>query len=311
MHDSWIAILNPVAAGGKTKAVLPTIREAFERASLKYSILETERPGQGPELVRDAMASGARQFISIGGDGTHHEVVNGIMSVHAKDDPCTLGIIPVGTGNDWARTLNVPRDIQGAVEILQDGHTRLHTAGKIEFTDEGKPATRFFVNAAGMCLDAIVVRDLTRQNLVRFGTVAYFFAGIRGVLTFKPQRVRLKTGEEQTDERFFTVNLGIGRFSGGGMSFTPHADPFNGKLALTTVRKTNRFWLLANMSRAYTGSIAKFGATTCSSVRDLKVEHEADDAIAIEADGEFVGYSPAQFSCIPKAFRVCVPADVY
>ncbi len=159
---------------------------------------------------------------------------------------------------------------------------------------------------AGLCLDAEVVRTLSRSTLTRFGTFAYFFAGIQGVLTYRKHTSRLKSFERSITGSFYTIHAGICRFSGGGMSFTPHADPGSGSLAVTTVESKSRLLLLANMYRAYTGTIHRFGSSSHWSTHEIHIESPGANPIAIEADGEFVGYGSVQIKCIADAFRVCV-----
>ena len=306
MDVKWHAVINPVAGGGQSLGLWPQISAALDRQGHQYTLHRTEAPRHAIEIVRQCVENGATRVLSIGGDGTHHEVVNGLMSASSRKPDLTLGVIPVGTGNDWVRTLGIPRKLTQALATLEQARTVSHSVGKITFLGSGLDHERYFMNVAGFGLDAAIIQHLKRSTLVRWGSLAYFFAGIRGVLTYNPQSANIQWPGGAHRGSYFTIHAGISKFSGGGMTFTPHARISGDQLALTTISSKSRLSLLLNMGRAYTGSIGRFGGTTMWNARSVEIAQEQGESIAVEADGEFLGYCPVKVECIPNAFNVVV-----
>ena len=163
-HKTWMIIINPSAGGGRTALLWPRISNFFIKAGLQFECVFTTHKFHAVSLTVEAIHDGARNITVIGGDGTIHEVMNGIF--FQKDVPTreiTLGLIPIGTGNDLIHTYDIPADYMEAAKTLLKGRSVITDVGKVTFQDYGVERTRFFANVAGFGLDAAVIRHYERS----------------------------------------------------------------------------------------------------------------------------------------------------
>ncbi|NLE76502.1 MAG: diacylglycerol kinase family lipid kinase, partial [Chloroflexi bacterium] len=162
-------IINPAASNGRLGQRWPQLRALLDQSSLPFTYEQTERPGHATELARAARLRGVETVVAVGGDGTVHEVVNGLvddrtLSRPADERPTTLGVIPFGTGSDLVRTLGIPRDPQAAVQRLIQGQRRLIDLGLVTFRNGTDHAQRYFVNVVGFGFDAAVTEHINRSS---------------------------------------------------------------------------------------------------------------------------------------------------
>jgi len=299
-----MAIVNPAAAGGKAKRRWPLVRQALKSVGIRFEWALTSAPGDGALVVQKAIKDGFTNFISVGGDGTHHDVINGIFKSPHKNPKCTLGIVPIGTGNDWARTLKVPSAINEAVKIICFGNTIAHSVGRIKFSENRE---EYFMNVAGMCMDAAVVQNVPTSLVRKIGGLAYLLGGVKELFSYVSPETIVNIGSQSTQGKFLTMHAGFGKYCGGGMEFLPHADTTSDRLAITTINARYKWRLLLNIHRLFTGSILSLKAASSYSADSMIVQHTSEDPVPIEADGEFLGYSPFEISSLPDAILVCVP----
>lgn len=254
-------------------------------------------------LAAAAVRAGHTRLVGVGGDGTHHDVINGIMNAGGLAK-VTYVPLPLGTGNDWVRTLKVPRNIDQWLVMLRNEKTILHAVGQLRYTaKDALPKTAYFLNVAGMAYDAEVVR---RSEKARFKhrliyplqTLAY----LRG---FTAPTVRIDYDGGSFTGPVHTVNFGIGRYSGGGMRLVPHADPTLETLALTFAHRLPIWKIILESWRFYAGSIDRVKEVTTAHVRSVTVTPVAGEA-ELEADGEWLGLAPVDVSLLPDRLRVVV-----
>lgn len=146
MTPFWYIIANPAAGNRKVERQWPGIERRLQELRISYTVKFTSGPGHAIRLIDDAVLNGHRYILGIGGDGTNHEMVNGILSQpHVPAYEIHYALLPMGTGNDWARTYSIPSDIGTRLAKLQQPQTVLQDVGKVHFTDvNGNPASRFF-----------------------------------------------------------------------------------------------------------------------------------------------------------------------
>jgi YegS/Rv2252/BmrU family lipid kinase len=306
MKQKWMAIANPAAGSGKAKRKWPDVKKALNAAGIEYDWILTTAPRDSTHIVQEALNNGCRRIISIGGDGTHHEVVNGICKSGSRLTKCTLGIIPIGTGNDWARTLNIPSGLPDAAKIIANGNTIPHSRGKISFGDGRE---EFFMNVAGMCMDAAVVQNVPASLVRKLGGLAYLLGGVKELFTYVAPETTIDIDGHSSTGKFLTIHAGFGKTCGGGMQFLPHASSTSDRLAVTTINARYKWQLLSNIHRLFTGSILSLKAANSYSAKSLQVQGADEYPVPIEADGEFIGFSPFEISALPDAMLVCVPQN--
>ena len=166
MNSPWLVVLNPISGQGRAMHHRHEIEAVLRRHGIDFALEISERPGHAIEIVSGAIRSGCRHVLAVGGDGTVNECANGIFRQDAvATTEITLGVMPIGTGNDWARTHRIPKDYAEVAALMAAGTSRLHDVGLAEFDDGGKSHLRYFINVAGIGFDAHVVESLPDRTL--------------------------------------------------------------------------------------------------------------------------------------------------
>ena len=298
----WHFIVNPAAGGGaagrKWQALFPTLRAQLIEPTFSIS---TERQPLD-ELAERAVHDERLNIVGVGGDGTHHQILQGLVR-SGRLAEVTYAPLAAGSGNDWVRTLRTPRDLDRWVRYLQARNTLQHTVGKLEYNlvaDHHARGSSYFLNVAGMAYDAEVVR---RSATARFRSpITYPLYTLGYLLSFLPPVLRVRYAGGDIEGPLHTVNLGLGRYSGGGMTLVPHADPRRGDFALTVADAMGVAKILANSWRFYTGSIHRVNG-----VRTRWADRvEVSGTTGLEADGEFLGWGPVVATIHPERLRVVV-----
>jgi YegS/Rv2252/BmrU family lipid kinase len=237
--QDWFAIVNPNAGNGKGKKDWNRISDIFIRNEIHLKISFTERRGQGIEFTREAIASGYRNIVSVGGDGTLNEVVNGVFTQeNCSPSEITLSMIPVGTGNDWGRMFGIPLVYEGAVQVIKAGKKMLHDIGVIEYFNETKKEKRYFINIAGLGFESVVVRKTNKQkDRGKSSKAIYFYNLLSSLLSYRNTPVDIIIDGKISSSKVFSINIGNGRFCGGGMRQTPDAIPDDGLLDITVIKE--------------------------------------------------------------------------
>jgi diacylglycerol kinase family enzyme len=253
-------------------------------------------------LAAKAIQDGYDKFISVGGDGTHHEVVNGLLRKPKPDLIPTLAIANAGTGNDWSRMHKIQNDNAAWVQMILRGNTILHSAGKITYTLDGETRERFYMNVAGMALDGRVMEKFP-PVLKRIPFLpGYLIAGLQQLFIYKAPNIRIEYDGDIKEGRYVTVHAGISRYSGNGMQFVPHADPSGDEIAVTGIQKMSTLRLLMNLPRVFIGTLLSHPKVDSIKCKVLKISSK--ESVPIEADGEFLGYAPVTIEIMPKVFRL-------
>lgn len=303
----WHIIANPVAGSGAAARRWPGIERVLQELGFDYTVQFTTARGHAVRLVEDAVLRGGRYLMGIGGDGTNHEIVNGILQqrfVAAKE--ITYALLPVGTGNDWARQYAIPHDPRRRLLRLLEGRTVWQDVGLARFQAGGQPRERFFVNVAGLAYDAFICQKMEERQR-RPSRFEYLLMVAGCLFEYELLPARLEFDGRTVDDVFYTINVGLCRYSGGGMQLVPQAVPDDGLLALTFARRVPKWEVLAQTPRFYNGTILKHPRIEGFQIKNLRVTHpENARPTLVEADGEFLGETPAEFSILEKALRVAL-----
>jgi YegS/Rv2252/BmrU family lipid kinase len=297
--ERWFAVLNPASGGGRALRDRPCIEAALADAGVRSRLAISEHSGHSITLAQTAALEGSRCFIAIGGDGTLNEVVNGLLRAGTPPGEATVALLPVGRGDDWARTQRIPRRLEQAVGLIAAGRAVLHDVGVAQFQRDG--STRYFMNVAGVGFDAYVVEQ---TQATRLGTLSYLAGLLRGFATYRAPRMGVSADGMQLDERLFVTFAAIGRYCGGGMHVAPGAVTDDGLLDVVTIGEIGRVELLVNVRRLFDGSLPRYRKVR--TVRCERVRVEASPPSRVQADGELLGEAPVTFSVLPRAVRVIV-----
>lgn len=298
----WHIIANPVAHGGAMEKAWPQIEQALQAAGVNYSVRFTERRGHAPGLVEDVLLKGGRYILAIGGDGTNHEVVHGIFTQKfVPPAEITYALLPFGTGNDWAREHQIPLDPVARIERLKNPAIGFQDIGHVTFQRDGNMASSYFVNVAGMAYDGYIGKKLLEHPASN--RIQYLLMVAQYLFEYKLAPARIHFDGKQAEDYFYTINIGLCRYSAGGMQLSPHAVPDDGLFALTFARKLAKWEVLLQTRNFYNGNILKHPKIEGYQARFIRVEHTGETPVLLEADGEFLGETPVEFTLLEKALR--------
>ncbi len=310
---SWYTVVNPCSGSGKGKLDWPHIEALLQKAGIHCRVEFTECRNHATELTLDAIRRGWRRILAVGGDGTANEVVNGIFSqTQIPTTDITLAMIPVGTGNDWRRTVGIPDIYSDAVSTIQSGVTYLQDVGHVCYRDHnGLQKSRYFVNIAGIGYDALVVEKTNQHKDLgrKMGVYTYLINLFSCLLKYKHSKVRVTADHEEITADLLSMNVGICKYSGGGMMQAPKAIPDDGLLDLTLIKKMTKFQILKNVSKLYDGSFIHLPQVHITRSQKVKVESEPE--IQLEVDGETLGSSPFEINVIPRSIKIIINRDYF
>jgi len=298
-----LVILNPAANHNQAPSLWPRLRSAL--AGLDAEWVETQRPGDATRLAAEAARAGYNLAIAVGGDGTVHEIANGLMTV--ADHHTAVGVIPNGSGNDFAFSLGLPLDLEGACQRIMAGHARRIDLGYVRGgTSQGDRAC-YFVNGFGIGFDAAVAIESNKTKVVH-GFLRYLTAALRTMLFYYNAPHMTATIDGHTISRpilMFSINNG--RRIGGGFFLTPDAVPDDGWLDLCYAAPVSQPMMVRLIPEVMQGTHTRFACFTFGRARHITVQ--ADRALPVYADGEiFADYADnlrhLELHLVPEALRV-------
>jgi diacylglycerol kinase (ATP) len=297
-------IVNPVASGGKVGKQWPQLRETLLQGGLRFDAELTQYPGHASEIARKALDEGFRYFVAVGGDGTVHEVVNGLVVERRVPPEVTLSIIPGGTGSDFIRVLGISRDPTEACRTTLGHGVRAVDIGEIECVRSGKPITCYFVNVAGLGFDGEVCVRVNRMSKRISGTLPYLTGLVLTLLSYANKDVQLTVDGQPLEGRMNSVVVCNGQYFGGGMWVGPQAAADDGIFDVVLLKDLNKVEFLLNVPRVYKGT--HLTHPKVQSLQGREVHVEAKQRMFIQAEGELVGEAPATFRLIPGALNLRV-----
>lgn len=300
-------VVNPNAARGKMAARFPQIDATLRAENFSFDAVFTERRGHAIELTRAALDAGYELIVAVGGDGTLNEVVNGMIDADGKprNPNATLGVISSGTGSDFVRTANIPRDLLLAARHLVHATQMVPLdIGEMNFHVAGKETRRYFANVAGMGFDAEVIERTERGGKRGGGTIPYYTTLLATIGSYENKEVVVRLDDQSIQGRMNSVVVCNGKYFGGGMMISPHATLDDGKFDVIILGDFGRLEVMLNTPRLYNGTILKH--LKVSAYRATTVTVESKQRMLIQADGEFIGPGPATFRILPAALKLRV-----
>jgi len=303
-NQEWFAILNPNAGKGKGKKDWSRIADLLNDNGIKFSVKFTEKKEQATEFTRELIAGGYRKIISIGGDGTLNEIVNGIFTQdHCSPSEIILSMIPVGTGNDWGRMFGIPLVYEGSVQVIREEKKMLHDIGVIDYFNGKEEQRRYFLNIAGLGFESVVVRKTNKQkDKGKSSKAIYLLNLLSSLISYRNTPAEITIDGKTSKAKIFSINVGNGRYCGGGMRQTPDAIPDDGLLDITVIKEMGKIEIIRNLHLLYDGTILSHPKVDGYRSTNLKVN--SDSLLYLEADGESLGHAPAEFSILPSAVNI-------
>ncbi len=302
-------IVNPRAAAGSAGKSWPAIKALARDRLGPFSAYFTSGPGDAIRLTREALGQGAEVIVCVGGDGTLNEVVNGLMGEDRPLRPdAMLGFIPRSTGCDLAKTVHIYRELDRALDIIKDSHTRILDLGRIRYQDRrGQPSYRYFHNVTSFGLGGEVDERANRTTKAFGGFLSFFWAMVISLLKYNKKRIHLKVDDSFDGEvTIWNVAVANGQYHGGGMWVAPGARVDDGLFHVTVVGDLTLPQVFLNLPKLYNGKI--YQVAQVSSFVGKRVEAFSDQRVLLDVDGEQIGALPVVIEMVPRAVHLITAA---
>ncbi|MBR4918197.1 MAG: YegS/Rv2252/BmrU family lipid kinase [Bacteroidales bacterium] len=301
---TWQVILNPNAREHNCLKIWKDIEKLLREKNIQYVIHFADAPLKGIETARQLCMDGHRHLMVLGGDGTLNEVVNGICESGVALNEVYLAVMPVGRGNDWARTHNFSTEIGQNLEIFLKGNFMQHDIGVVKTLEHDvEKAHRYFINIAGFGFDAEVIHDVTHNKPHFLGISVYVLSLIRCLFRYKSQQVDINGSDFHFKDKSFLMVAGICQYNGGGMRQVPMAVPDDRKLDVVVVPNVRGITVVANVGRIFKGTHIQSikGILTYQTDR-LKVN--SDTLLRSEVEGELLSTGDYRVELVPQTLNV-------
>jgi diacylglycerol kinase (ATP) len=301
------AIVNPISGGGRTRRRWPRLAEALEANGWTVRSHVTTAPGEATSIATELLHAGARELLSVGGDGTANEVANGFFRDGQLIAPeAVLSVMPTGTGHDFGRNIGIPNTTD-ALTTLSTGRICRIDVGLADYQVSNQRQSRCFLNAADVGVGALAVARSTGSRKLLGGFFTYAFSAAQAIRTFEAQPARVVVdGVTLSEGPIAIVLMANGRFHGGGMRVAPMAEMTDGFLNVFVLRQVPKHILLLSLlPRVRAGRHVGHPAVKYTRGRDVQVYAPG---LPLEMDGEYLGITDVRTRVLTQALRVRVPS---
>ena len=315
-NGKWFAVVNAYAGGGRAAACWARAEAVLRSRGVDCACGFAGHGGRVSDIVSGAAAGGFRKFIAVGGDGTVHDVLDGIMRyVSAGCGPGNgvspsefrMAAIPAGTGNDWVRSHGLPDEPEAVAELIAGDSFARQDIVKVSYAkNDGTLGVSHMVNIGGFGLDAgICERVNAARKSGKSGKLQYAAALLRALFSHGHSCVRvICDGREVYEGKCLSIAFGTGRYSGGGMRQTPEAVTDDGLTDVTVIPPLSLFRILCEGYKLFTGEILEIEEISSFRGSSVSVLPSGGDSGLIEIDGEVPGTVPACFEVLPEKINV-------
>ena len=312
--DIWLIVVNVFAASKKAGELWRRAESLLKQEGISYECRYTGDSGNACRIAEDSAREGYRKFVAVGGDGTVHDVLNGIMFFVDSPELKTvrledfyLAVLPMGSGNDWIKSLGIPRDVKNIVGLISSGLFGRQDVVKVSLKDEsGSPkSVTYMANVGGVGIDADVCRIVNvNKKMGMSGKILYVKALIQCLMRRVPVVARvLCDGEEVYHGKYFSIAFGIGKYSGGGMRQTSDAVMDDGLLDMTIIPELGALTIAMKAPQLFTGTFSRIKQLV--SKRGTKIEVIPDNGRPyVEVDGEVIGTAPVCMEIMGQQINV-------
>ena len=287
MSRGWAVIINPQSRAGATSKKIANIRQILKFNKITFSLYKTQETGDELNVVERVVKEGFKKIVCVGGDGTLQKIIAGIQLQKAcSPKEIIVGIIPLGTGNDWAKSIEIPLDIDRAIKKIKQGKTKKRDLGVVLISKKNEIKKRYFINYSGVGFDAFMLNRLRSYKWL--GKYAYLVCSIANFWFYKNSWISVKGSKFSMSKKVFLCGVGVSKYTGGGMQIIKNPAGNNGLLNLIVAYDFTKIDIIKNFFNLFNGSI----------FNDRKVLTMIDDEIKISSkngvltchgDGEIFG----------------------
>jgi len=305
----WGVIANPKSGTRRFFHRKITVEERLKRVGLDVDFVFSQSPEHACELARDFVEKGIRNLIVVGGDGTISEVIHGVFCSSIDPKEVTFAVIPSGTGNDWARYWGIRKSLRKSLAVILKGNTQLVDVGKLIYRLKRRKQTKYFINSVGIGYDAQVVQYAkTIGRFIPGEAWVYSFAVITGAVMHISKMLSLHADENYLlEDKVYTMSIGNGPYTGGGIKQTPQASPVDGKFDVLVVVNPSVFELTKALYHLFRSNLQEVPCVKYFRAKELKIT--TTKRHKVEADGILLKNckAPYEVSILPNAIRMIVP----
>jgi len=298
--DTFLAVVNPAAGGGRCRKLVPNALDRLRAGGIKLEVVETTGPEQGTQLAREAYGRGYRRFIAVGGDGTSYEIVNGLFPRRDFDEPVTLAFLPLGTGNSFLREFT-DRGVEYAIEAILAGRSQPCDVLRLRHTQ----GILHYINLLSMGFAADVA-TLRARRFSGWGELGYQSSIFVTLARFRRRPFPLRVdGEGEIDRRpclFLTFNNS--KFTGGTMMIAPKAEVNDGLIEFVRWGPIGRLGLIRNLPTLYDGTHIHHPLAERREAK--RIDFHLDAPVDVMVDGEVLTLQCETLDVLPSALRVVV-----
>lgn len=289
-------IINPASGAQKAMKVWQHIEKSGLLNNVNHEVQFTGWPGHASLLTRQAIEEGSEKIIVVGGDGTLNECVNGFMlSDPIKREKCSIGLIPHGTGSDWARHHKLPTDTIEALNFALENSSSKHDVGEILFERQGNIRSRYFINISTLNFGAVAANSANEFKITgKSGKLVYIRAVLKHLFSYKSLEVELKIGDKIVTQKMFLIAVGICSSNGAGLKLCPNAVSDNAKFYITNVGDIKIHEVLLNIFGLFNGSFIKHPKVEVIESDSLSIR-SSNEEIDMEVDGEYLGKGNCEY----------------
>lgn len=270
-----------------------------------YKFLITRHCDHGIELAQQSVANGAEYVICIGGDGSLNEVANGIMNSGSEN--VKMGVLPKGTGNDFARGLGITFDIEALKKMIEVDTYRNIDLGLAQFINpKGQQSSRYYINITDIGIGGFIAQNLVNASKAFGPTITYQKALIKGLIKYRKQAIKVISDTFSYEGRILSLIIANGKFFGGGMGIAPDAVPDDGQFQVVMAGEISLWDYLLNSGKVMRSERIIHPALQYHLTAQIAIA-AINEPLPIDMDGEFIGYSPLKIKVVPAAIKFLAP----
>ncbi|MFK5880179.1 MAG: diacylglycerol kinase family lipid kinase [Flavobacteriaceae bacterium] len=303
MIDYWFVIINPTSGNGKSKKYISKILNIFKEEEVNFKYAITQYANHEFKIAQEEIKKGVKKIISVGGDGTLHNIINGIFnqSIIATSE-IKIAVIPVGTGNDWVKNYGISKNIRKNIAIIKQENTTTQDIGKITYTKNNKVV--YFNNLAGIGFDGHVVNAINKYK--KLGSLSYLIGVLTGFSTYKSKQLKIEFNGLEIKVKSLMTLIGLCKYSGGGMQLTYNSNPNDGLFDISIIKDLSLGIVLLNILKMYNGKIVNHSKVDTYKTKEISISILDNSDIYMQADGELLDTGNFKITLLSKAIQVVI-----
>lgn len=307
LNTKLFFIVNPVSSGKKTLKEWPVYEKQLKEKGFKFDWIFTEYPEHATIITREVVKSGYDLIVSVGGDGTMNEIVNGFFeNGNIINAEVKLAVFARGTGCDFIRSFAIKRGFENFVKVLEKNEVQKLDVGKVNFLHaSGQIVTKYFLNISDVGLGGETTRRVNKTKKHLKGFLAFLIGAMLTILRYRNKTIKLEIdGEIVKNEKINSVIVANAKYFGGGMYISPNSEVNDGLLDIIVIGDFKTLELIRDFHLIYNGK--HLGHQKICHYKAKKVKITSETVALLEFDGEQQGTTPAEFEIIRQAVKVLI-----